>query len=102
VSFGFDPFLTSQEVADRYGFSQHWVYRCKDLRKLAVKIGKRLLWRESDLLALEEYRSGPGHKGQNLQWRRELIETDPLLIRRLTGKHDKAVAKAKLLFDIVD
>jgi hypothetical protein len=97
-----DRIFHADEVAARYGYGPQWPYRCADLRKIAFKMGKRLCWRESDLIALEEYRSGPGHKGFDLVWRMGLIEKDPDLLRHLYTSDARKRKKFELLFDFAD
>lgn len=80
------------EVATRYGLSRAWVYRCKDLQRIAFKVGKYLRWRESDLLAMEEYRQTQP-RGHRLGPRKNLI-------RQTSNIRDNERARKKLLFDM--
>lgn len=81
-----------KEVSQRYGLSVAWVYRCQDLRCIAFKVGKYLRWRESDLLAMEEYRRFTP-SGFDLAARKEII-------RRKANNRQQEEARKKLLFDI--
>ena len=65
-------FLTADQVAARYGRPISWIYTCKELKACAVKIGKYLHFRESDLLALEEKRRF-SKRGFDLEARRNVI-----------------------------
>lgn len=46
-------YLSSKQVAARYGHAPSWPRHCKDLRRIARKVGKNLMWREDELEALE-------------------------------------------------
>lgn len=46
-------FLNSKQVGKRYGHGPGWARHCPDLRRIARKVGKGLLWREDELEALE-------------------------------------------------
>ncbi len=48
-------YLTAQEVAERYGLTLAWVYRCKKLPRR--KVGKYLVFREDELESFEQYRN---------------------------------------------
>lgn len=81
-----------KEVAKRYGLSVAWVYRCEDLRCIAFKVGKYLRWRESDLLAMEEYRRFTP-SGFDLGARKNII-------RQRTTNSQLEQARKNLKFDI--
>lgn len=65
-------FLTAVQVAARYGRPVSWIYTCKELKECAVKIGKFLHFRESDLLELENKRRH-SRRGFDLEARRTVI-----------------------------
>lgn len=46
-------YLNSKQVAARYGHAPSWPRHCADLRRIARKVGKNLMWREDELEALE-------------------------------------------------
>jgi len=52
-----ETLLTPEQVAARYSHSLDWVYHCPQLKKIRVKVGKCLRWRESDLKDLETKQS---------------------------------------------
>ncbi len=51
---GESRYLTAVEVAERYGMTLGWVYRCKKLPHR--KVGKYLVFREDELEKFEQYR----------------------------------------------
>ena len=83
-----EKYLSPKEVAERYGLSVAWVYRCADLQAISFKVGKYLRWRESDLIAMEEYRDKQP-RGYRLSERAVMRQTDKI-----------EQAKRKLKFDI--
>lgn len=46
-------YLNSKQVGERYGHTESWARHCKELRLIARKVGKFLMWREDELEALE-------------------------------------------------
>ncbi len=48
-------YLTASEVAERYGRTLGWVYRCEKLPRR--KVGKYLVFREDELESFESYRN---------------------------------------------
>jgi hypothetical protein len=60
-------YLTAEEVADRYRVSVSALYtqrhRREDPGALALKIGRRLLWRPADLTRWEDRLLGGGSDG---------------------------------------
>lgn len=55
-AIGKAKFLDSKAVGLRYGHGPAWARHCKDLRSIARKVGKFLMWREDELEALETAR----------------------------------------------
>ena len=45
--------MNSEEVGRRYGHGPGWARHCKELRSIARKVGKFLMWREDELELLE-------------------------------------------------
>lgn len=45
--------LNSAQVGQRYGHGPGWARHCKELRSIARKVGKFLMWREDELELLE-------------------------------------------------
>jgi predicted DNA-binding transcriptional regulator AlpA len=86
--------LSPKDLAKRYGLTTAWVYRCADLRKLSFKVGKYLRWRESDIIALEEYRGTIAKRGFDLKHKSEVI-------RLLSNTTEESRKRVKLLFDIL-
>lgn len=87
-------FLTPKQVAERYGLTVKWVYGCHALQAIAIRCGKYLRYRESDLVEkFETTRSS--RRGYQIIMRRIGLEAE----RR---KAEAKRPKFKLKFDIAD
>lgn len=53
TGIGLGRLLNSEEVGKRYGHGPGWARHCKELRSIARKVGKFLMWREDELELLE-------------------------------------------------
>lgn len=54
-------FLSAAQVAARYGQKRKWVYGCKQLQDISIKIGKFLFYRLEDIEVFEARRTEPKH-----------------------------------------
>lgn len=64
-------FLSAQNVADRYGLTRKWVYGCKQLQDISIKVGRYRLYKLEDIEAFEQRRTTPASGFQLLLMRRE-------------------------------
>lgn len=99
-------FLTALQVAERYGLTVDWVYGCKELQQYKRKVGKYVMYAESDLEKFEDYReqwprtpsSGkkPGSQGYPIKQRLMRLKQESTEAKKNKPK------RFKLKFDIKD
>ena len=74
-------FLNAKQIAERYGVSKQWAYHDPDMTRLRVQAGRRVVWRLSDIEALEAQESGRGvildmFRQWELEKKRKLLKFD--------------------------
>lgn len=85
-------YLSAKQVAERYGVSPQWPYRCKDLQKYRRKIGQYVRFLESDLELFEKERWSPESNSHKIPGE---------MFMRLRVKHEETImAKKPLVFDL--